>query len=130
MAKKSMAYDHAAYVTREAFTGSLSGSGGAARFAAFTNMRCKSITLKPSTAGTSNDVSTVILVNGTTTTTLATATFGSAASTGTNITLSTNATHGTFGTDGWLTVTKGTDATLVLQAAVEMEIIAGADVEA
>lgn len=130
MAKKSMAYNHAAYVTREAFTGSLSGSGGAARFAAFTTMRAKSLALKPSTGGTSNDTGSAVLVDGTTTTTLATWTFGSAATTGTSITLSTAPTHGTFGTNGWLTLTKGTDATAVIQAAVEMEIVAGADVEA
>lgn len=130
MAKKSMAYDHPAYTGRETLSGSLSGSGGAARFAAFANMRAKSLTIKPSVAGTSNDSGSAVLVNGTTTTTLATFTFGSAAATGTNITLSTAATHGTWGTDGWLTVVKGTDATAVLQVAVEAEIIAGADVEA
>ena len=130
MAKKSMAYDHPTYLTREALTGSVTGSGGAARFATFTTMRCKSLTIKPSTAGTSNDAGSAVLVDGTTTTTLATWTFGSAATTGTNITLSTAPTHGTFGTNGFLTLTKGTDATAVLQLAVEAEITAGADVEA
>ena len=130
MAKKSMAYDHPMYVGREQLNGSLSGSGGAARFAAFTTLRCKSLTVKPSTAGTSNDAGSAVLVDGTTTTTLATWTFGSAATTGTNVPLSTAATHGTFGTNGFLTLTKGTDATGVFQAAVEVETTAGADVEA
>lgn len=130
MAKKSMAYDHGVYTGRETLNGSLSGSGGAARFAAFTTFRAKSLTVKPSTAGTSNDAGSAVLVDGTTTTTLATFTFGSAGTAGTNITLSTAATHGTWGTNGWLTVVKGTDATGVLQIAVETEVVAGADVEA
>ena len=130
MAKKDMAYNHPAYIVREQLNGSINGSGGAARFAAFTTLRAKSLTLKPSTAGTSNDIGNAIVVDGTTTTTLATWTFGSGATTGTNVTLSTAATHGTWGTNGFLAVTKGTDATQVLQVAVEVEAVAGAQVEA
>ena len=130
MAKKQMSYDHPAYLGRESLNASITGSAGAARFGAFTTMRAKSLTIKPSTAGTSNDVTTTLIIDGTTTTTMATTTFGSGATTGTNVALSTAATHGTFGTNGYLQITKGTDATAVLQACVEVEIVAGSDVEA
>lgn len=129
MPKKDMAYDHPQYTTRETLNASLTGSGGAARFAAFTNRRAKSVSIKPSTAGTSNDTTVISSIDGTTTTALATVTFGSGGTTGTNVQLSTAATHGTFGTNGLLTVVKGTDATAVLNVAVEVETVSGASVE-
>ena len=127
MAKIDQAYDHPAYRVREALTASLAaGSGTVARFAAFTNMRAKSITIIPSTAGTSADTTIVRSIDGTTTTALATITITSGQTAGTNVELSTAATHGTFGTNGLLTITKGTDATVVLNVAVEAEVVSGA----
>lgn len=130
MAKIDQAYDHPVYRVREALTATLAaGSGSVARFAAFTTMRAKSITILPSTAGTSADTTIVRAIDGTTTTALATITITSGQTSGTNVELSTAATHGTFGTNGQLTITKGTDATVVLNVAVEAEIVSGASID-
>lgn len=123
MATKSMQYDHAAYEAVLTAGWQLSGASGANGMAAFTAMLVKSWTLKPTTAGTSNDVVTAFQVSGTTTTTHVLATFGSAATAGTNVV-------GTFtlAANDALRITKGTDATGITQAAVELAIIPGSNV--
>lgn len=126
MTKRAMPYDHPQYLAHEQLNASLSGSGGVGRFAVFTDARAKSVTLKPSTGGTSNDITTLVAIDGTTTSTLATATFGSGATAGTNIACASNVT---VSTNGYLQITKGTDATLVLQAAIELEVVPRASVE-
>ena len=130
MAKINMAYDHPQYVVHEALCQqSTAGSGFVNRFAAFTNMRAKSITIYPHVASTSADTVIVRSIDGTSTTALATITMGSAGTAGTNVQLSTAGTHGTFGTNGLVTVTKGTDATTVYAYCLEVETVAGADVD-
>lgn len=130
MAKIDQAYDHPAYRVRLSNSQTIAaGSGSALRFGAFTTMRAKSITLIPVTAGTSADTTIVRVIDGTTTTALTTITITSAATSATNVQLSTAATHGTFSTNGMITVTKGTDATLVFNATLESELVSGASIE-
>lgn len=122
MATKSHSYDSAAYATRPVWGCQLNGSGGANAFAAFTDMKVKSFTLKPYTAGTSNDTVTAFKVSGTTTTTHVLATYGSAATAGTNI-------AGTFtlAQNECIRIVKGTDATGIIAVGVELEYVPGAD---
>lgn len=130
MAKIDQAYDHPAYRVRFPLSATnTAGSGVVTRFGAFTTMRAKSITIMPVTASTSADTTIVRAIDGTTTTALATITMGSAATSGTNVELSTAATHGTWGTNGLLTITKGTDATAVYAYSVEAEIVSGASLD-
>lgn len=125
MAKINAAYDHPNYLVHKALCGQVSGNAGATRFTFYTAAKLKSITVKPATAGTSNDAATAICIDGTTTTTVATWTFGSAATTGTNIAIANTA----ISTNGVLTVTKGTDATAVLAVCVEVLPDPGSDFE-
>lgn len=120
MTTKSMAYDHPAYTgVREMGLGALSGSGGAStKFAAFTAKILKSVTLKPTAAGTSNDVCSLIQISGTTTTTTALATFGSAATAFQNVALSSGGVSLAQGDTYY--VVKGTDATLALIGELEV----------
>jgi hypothetical protein len=125
MATRNMAYDHPAYIAPETFGGAISGSGGALRFAAFTDMIVKSITMKPTTAGTSNDTVTAFKLSGTTTTTQVLATYGSAATGGTNVLGTLTLAQG----DAY-SIVKGTDATGVIALGLECAVIAGANVTA
>lgn len=112
MSMKSMSYDHPAYTSvREQGFSIATGSGTASvpKFAAFTAKYLKSVTLKPTTASTSNDVASLIQISGTTTTTTAITTFGSGVATFTNVSLaSVSVAQG----DTYYVV-KGTDATAV-----------------
>lgn len=127
MATKSMAYDHPAYTAVYSdHTGQLSGSAGVGtKAAAFTNLLIKSITLKPTTAGTSNDVFSFLSISGTTTTTTALCTFGSGVTTFTNVALTTN--NNLLQGDTWW-VQKGTDATGTYIGMFEWTIVPGANV--
>jgi hypothetical protein len=118
-----MSYDHPAYTTPELIGAAISGSGGALRFAAFTDMLVKSITLKPTTAGTSNDTVTAFKLSGTTTTTQVLATYGSAATGGTNVLGTMTLAQG----DAY-SIVKGTDATGVIAVGVELDLVPGAAV--
>ena len=125
MSEKSMRYDHPAYLARSVLGGQLSGSGGAIRFAAFTAMKVKSVHVKPTTNGTSNDTVTAYQLSGTTTTTQVLCTYGSAAGTSTRV-------EGTFtlAQGDALSIVKGTDATGVMAVGIELEPVAGANVTA
>ena len=125
MATQNNAYDAPVYQGRPVVGASLSGSGGNTKFVAFTDMLVKSYSLKPTTAGTSNDVFSAYKLTGTTTTTHAITTYGSAATGGTNV-------AGTFtlAQGDCLTVAKGTDATGVYGVGVELVIVPGANVTA
>jgi hypothetical protein len=126
MATKSMSYDHPTYTAVDSFDGSATGNAGTTtKFVAFTGCIIKSATLKPTTAGTSNDVSSFIQISGTTTTTTALATFGSAASTFTNIAF---ATAPTLIQGDTFYVVKGTDATAVIGVSLERIVTPGASV--
>lgn len=123
MAEKSMAYDHPAYLIRNLVGQHVTGSGGAFRFAAFTDMRVKAVIAKPTTAGTSADTLTAFKLSGTTTTTQVLTTFGSAATTHTRVEGTLTLAQGDA-----LSIVKGTDATGVIALGVELEAIAGASV--
>ena len=123
MAVKSMAYDHPAYIVPQMVGGSLDGNGASDRFAAAVNCIVKSWSLQPCVAGTSNDTVTAYQVSGTASTTHVLATFGSAASAGTNV-------LGTFTlakNDG-IVLVKGTDATGDIAWGAELVPVPGADV--
>jgi hypothetical protein len=84
MATKNMAYDNPAYLAVLPLpTGSMTGSGGAStKYAAFTAMTVKSVTIAPAlgaNTATSNDVLSVLKISGTATTTTAYGTMGSGA---------------------------------------------------
>lgn len=128
MATKNMAYDHPAYTSVRnlpviGITAGLSGSGGTGvKYCSFTQQLIKSVTLKPTTAGTSNDVSSLIQISGTTTTTTALATIGSGATAVVNAApTSGTASLGNAMIQGdTYYVVKGTDATLVLIGEIEV----------
>lgn len=123
MATKDMGYDHPAYLAVLPLGGAISGSGGALRFAAFTDTLIKSVTVKPTTAGTSNDTVTAFKLSGTTTTTQVLTTYGSAVATHTNVVSTLTLALGDS-----LSIVKGTDATGVMSVGVEMVLVPGADV--
>lgn len=79
MATMSMGYDNPAYIARHSLpAASMTGSGGfGTKFCAWTNMLAKSVAFRPTVAGTSNDVVSLLNVSGTTTTTTALGTIGS-----------------------------------------------------
>lgn len=120
---KDMAYDHPAYTTVFATGAHVSGSGGAYRFAAFTDLLVKSVTAKPTTAGTSADTVTAFKLSGTTTTTQVLTTFGSAATTGTNVVGTLTLAQGDA-----LSIVKGTDATGVIALGVEFALVPRASI--
>lgn len=123
MATKNMAYDHPAYTSVRnlpviGITAGLSGNAGTGiKYAAFTAQLVKSVTLKPTTAGTSADVSSLIQISGTTTTTTAIGTIGSGATTFSNFAFATSVSLAQGDT---YYVVKGTDATLVLIGELEV----------
>ena len=128
MATKSFAYDHPAYTGVRnlpviGITAGLSGSAGAGiKYCSFTSQMVKSVTLKPTTAGTSNDVVSLLQISGTTTTTTALATIGSGATTFLNVApASGTSSLGAAMIQGdTYYVQKGTDATLVLIGEIEV----------
>lgn len=120
MARVQNSYDSPAYQPAPPTPLGTAGAGSGAvtqRFAAFTTAYIKSISIKPVTAGTSNDICSLITLSGTTTTTTALATFGSAATAGTNVT-----TTLTLGTNDAMWVVKGTDATAVYAVGAELRL--------
>lgn len=124
MALKSMAYDAPAYQAVLPLGFNLTGNAGAtAKFAAFTDTLVKSITIKATTAGTSNDVVTAYKYSGTATTTQVLTTIGSGVVTGTNVVSTFTLARGDV-----LGIAKGTDATAVYGVGVEMVLVPTADV--
>lgn len=131
---KAMSYDHPAYRVPIFFGAAAAAGAGATpiRFAAFTGMVAKSLTVTPIIAGTGTGNCTVqvekIAAGGTAITTLAIATIGTtAAGTTTNVALNTNA-NSTYAAGDVLRVTNGADATSVLAVGVELQLLAGASV--
>lgn len=125
MTTKDMAYDHPAYQVVLPWGGALSGNGGAIRFAAFTDLLVKSVSVKATTAGTSNDTVTAFKLSGTTTTTQVLTTYGSAATGGTNVVGTLTLASGDA-----LSIVKGTDATGVMAVGVEFALVPRASVTA
>jgi hypothetical protein len=129
MTTKNQAYDHPAYQAVLAVpSGNLTGSGGTGtKYAAFTALQIKSITLAATVLSTSADVINIVKITGTggtntTTTTTAYGTMGSAAYFG-NFTPTAAASQVSLqqGDQWW--VQKGTDATTTQVGMVELVII-------
>jgi hypothetical protein len=127
MATKSMAYDNAAYeAVLLATLGSVTGSAGVTqRFSAAVQCLLKSVQASVVTAGTSNDIQSIITLSGTTTTTTAFQTLGSGATATKNVTTTLTLAQGD---SAWLV--KGTDATAVLAVGAELVLVPGATVSA
>lgn len=129
---KAMAYDHPAYRV-PVFLGAAAAAGASStpiRFACFTAMIAKSVTVTPLVAGTGTGNCTVqvekIASGGTAITTLATIVMGTtAAGITTNVALNTNA-NSTYAAGDVLRVSNGADATSVLAIGIEMQLAAGA----
>lgn len=126
MATKSMAYDAPAYQAVLPLGFNMTGANAAtAKFAAFTDTLVKSITVKATTAGTSNDVVTAYKYSGTATTTQVLTTIGSGVVTGTNVVSTFTLAQGDA-----IGIVKGTDATAVYAVGVELAVVPGANLTA
>lgn len=131
---KNMSYDHPAYTVPQ-MIGAAAAAGASAtpiRFAAYTAMIAKSVTITPITAGTGTGNCTVtvqkIAAGGTAITTLAQVTVGTAAAgVTTNVLLSSSA-NSTFAAGDVLVVQNGADATAVLAIGIEYVLVPGASV--
>lgn len=131
---KSMAYDHPAY-TVPGFIGGAAAAGASSapvRFAAYTALVAKSVTVTPIIAGTGTGNCTVtvtkIAAGGTAITTLAQLVVGtSVAGLTTNVVLSTSP-NSTYGAGDVLVVQNGADATSVLAVGIEYVLVPGAAV--
>jgi hypothetical protein len=132
---KNYPYDNPNYTAIDVkdlpeFTGAAATSQ---KFTTFTSsLLLKSVMVRPTTAGTSNDVSSLIAVNvsgtTTTTTTVALSTFGSGVTTPSAAVAvgATNSPAGlTFNAGDYFYVVKGTDATLKLMGQAEVQFAPG-----
>lgn len=131
---KNMSYDHPAYTSVGMIGGAAAAGASSApvRFAAFTAMLMKALTVTPIVAGTGTGNCTVtvekIAAGGTAITTLAQVVMGTtAAGVTTNVVLSTSA-NSTFAAGDVLRVQNGADATSVLAVGIEYVINPGASV--
>ena len=126
MARKSMAYDHAAYTTRQVdhLTGPAAAASTAIRkFVAFTDIKVKSIGGNVRTAGT-HDAAGYELINGVTS--FATLTAGTLTA-GASIVAYTG--NQTLASGGYINVkTLADSATLAADFYIEYELIPGAEV--
>lgn len=123
MATKSMAYDHPAYTNvKSIILGAVTGNVGVSlKYAAFTNETIKAVCAHVTVAGTTaGDVLSLISVTGTTTTTTAILTAGSAnpATGAASYTALATAIQMIQGDMAYLV--KGADATLTYAATFEM----------
>jgi hypothetical protein len=133
MATQSMAYDHPVYLQR-VISSSVGVAGASAvhgRFAAFTNMLAKSITIYTVTAGTGTGNGTVslcrIATGGTAITTLGSVTMGtSSVALGTNVAIA--AASQTITQLDEVYIQQGADATGVWAVSIELVITPGANV--
>jgi hypothetical protein len=123
MATQSMGYDNPAYLARSPLevvtaAATLTGASTAGlKHIAWTNFLLKSVIMKPSTAGTSNDIVNLLNISGTTTTTTALGTFGSGATAFQSLPVPGTAQLQLQGDTFW--VQKGTDATVAYNGAIE-----------
>lgn len=128
MSTKSMSYDHPTYTAVDNDSTSCSGNAGATtKFVAWSGLILKSVTLRPTTANGSSDVTSLITVVGTSTTTTALATYGSGAVTFTNVALTSTASN-TLNQGDLYYVVKGTDTAGVISVAIERLVTPGANV--
>ena len=128
MATKNMAYDSPAYtlVRTQPFAIAAGGSAlSVPKYLAFTSEIVKSVTVKPTTAGTSSSVMSLIQISGTTTTTYGLGTTGSAATVFSNY-LPGSACNLIQGDTCY--VVSGTDATVAYAGNMEIVTTPGANV--
>lgn len=115
MAQKSQSYDHPAYEVvagQLAATTTLTGASTAGiKYVAWTNLIIKAFTGLITTAGTSNDVVSIVKVSGTTTTTTAYGTTGSGGTGVVSLTPALAANQVTTLQGDMYWAQKGTDAT-------------------
>lgn len=127
MATRDMNYDHPQYLVSQNLTATIAaGSGTTLRFAIFADSIAKALILKPSVVSTTADTVTVYAVTNTTTKTLGVTTIASAQSTYSRLELTTASRTLTVGDE--IRIVKGTDATVVYAAAVELLTTPGAAV--
>jgi len=136
MATKQQAYDHPSYIIPYPWSGGETGaaSGGLyAKYAMFTAMILKSVEYIPTVGGTAggtdaaNSWLSVVKVSGTTTTTIATTTFGSGNANGTYTGTNVALTVTTFSQGDLLQVKNGTDTALKAVVSYELYIVPGAN---
>lgn len=138
---KNMAYDNPAYqAVIPVLLGNATGANSTNRFAVWTTMILKSITIAPVVAGTStNAVFNLIRVAGTaastatdttalSTTTTLLATFTNGQTVLKNIYTGTSTTISTFTAGDVIWVAQATDATIQFAASAELVIVPGASV--
>ncbi len=127
MATQNFNYDHPAYLVPCNVGQTIgAGSGTTVRFAAFADSIAKALVIKPTTASTSADTVTAYAVTNTTTKTLGVTTIASAQTTFSRLEFTTASRTLTRGDE--IRIVKGTDATVVYAAGVEMYVTPLADV--
>jgi len=130
MATKSQAYDHAAYLVPQIFSGNttVGANGISQKFAAFTAMQIKACLTSPTIASTAAGSQPLMYtISGTTTaTTTLTALTSAARTTITNAL----ATAVALAQGDQVYVTHGTDATASLSVAIECYVTPGANLTA
>lgn len=131
---KNMAYDHPAY-TSPHFIGAAAAAGASStpiRFACFTALVAKSLTVTPIVAGTGASNCTVqvekIAAGGTAITTLAITTMGTTVAGETRNVLLSSSPNSTYAAGDVLRVQNGADATSVLAVGIEYVLVPGASV--
>lgn len=127
MTTKSQAYDHPAYQVPVVYSGSSTAgaNGVTTKFAAFTAQKIKSVTLGINVASTSATQPVMYVKSGTSTTTSTLSAITSAA-----VDVKNNALDVTLAQGDQFWVAHGTDATVVVAAAVESYVIPGANLTA
>lgn len=129
MAKRSMNYDHPAYVTPYVFSGgsAVGANGVTTKFAAFTAMKIKAVQYSANVAGTSSTTPLLYSKSGTTTATSTLTAIASAAVTANDVAIATPISLAK-GDQFWCA--HGTDATIAVSFAIECLADPGADVTA
>lgn len=130
MATKTQAYDHAAYLVPQIFSGNttVGANGISQKFAAFTAMQIKAVQSSPNIASTAAGSQPLMYtVSGTTTATTTLTVLTSAARTTRNDAL---ATPVSLIAGDQVYLTHGTDATAVMSFAVEAYLVPGASLTA
>lgn len=127
MATKTMAYDAPAYQVPVVYSGSTTAgaNGVTTKFAAFTAQKIKSVTVANQTVGTSATQPVLYYKSGTSTSTSTLSAITSAATTSKN-----NAVDITLAQGDQFWVAHGTDATIVVSAAIETYVIPGSTLTA
>ena len=127
MATKSMAYDHAAYLTPYVFSGmsTVGANGVTTKFAAFTTMKLKQVVMGPVIASTAAGSQPLVFTkSGTTTSTTTLTVLTSAASAA----IVNDVTDVSLAQGDQFWATHGTDATATVAFAFETVVVPGSDI--